>query len=158
MSNLIAGSVKELSLRKQDTELAKQSSAALSHFAGPTPDTLRLRLENPQTGMEIEATVPGVILNLLADALAQMGAGRSVTLTPLEAELSTQQAAEMMGVSRPYFIKLLEQGEIPYRKVGEQRRVLYRDLLTYLDAYQKNATAALNELAAEAQTLGLYDE
>ena len=86
-----------------------------------------------------------------------MADGHLVTLVPLQAELSTQQAAELMGVSRPYFVKLLEQGEIPFRKVGEQRRVRYQDLLRYLDEYQRTATTALAEMTAEAQALGLYE-
>jgi excisionase family DNA binding protein len=60
-----------------------------------------------------------------ADVLARMAEGKAVTLVPLHAELSTQQAAELMGMSHPYFIKLLEQGKMPFCKVGEQRRVLY---------------------------------
>lgn len=157
MSRLIAGPVKELSLKAQDTELAKRSSTAFSHFAGTEGGQLRLRLEDQQTGKEIEATVPRIVVNLLADALTQMGEGKSVTLLPLESELSTQQGAEMLGVSRPYFIKLLEQGEMPYRKVGEQRRVRFRDLMAYITAYQLAATAALDELTVEAQALGLYE-
>jgi excisionase family DNA binding protein len=76
---------------------------------------------------------------------------------PLQAELSTQQAAELMGVSRPYFVKLLEQGRIPFRKVGEQRRVRYQDLLRYLEEYQREAAAAVSEMSAEAQRLGFYE-
>ncbi len=80
-----------------------------------------------------------------------------MTLVPLKAEFSTQQAAEMIGVSRPYFIKLLEQGKIPFRKVGEQRRVRSADLSSYIRAYQQQATAALDGMAADAQALNLYE-
>ena len=80
-----------------------------------------------------------------------------MTIIPLHAELSTQQAADLLGVSRPYFVKLLEQGKIPYRKVGQQRRVCYQDLLRYIEEYRKAAKAALDEMTAEAQRLGLYE-
>ena len=109
------------------------------------------------SGEEVEARVPAAALRVFAAALAQMAEGHPVTLVPFQAELSTQQAAELMGVSRPYFVKLLEQGRIPFRKVGEQRRVRYRDLLRYLEEYQRDAAAAVSALTAEAQALGLYE-
>ena len=68
-----------------------------------------------------------------------------------------QPAAELLGVSRPYFIKLLEQGRIPFRQVGEQRCVRSNDLLDYMREYQRSAAAAAAEMTAEAQALGLYE-
>jgi excisionase family DNA binding protein len=155
MSKVIAGTVKAVTLPEKDVELAKQSSNALSQFTAPETHPLRLRLEDGQTGAQFETTVPGVFVSLLAEALVKLAAGQSVTLVPLEAEVSTQQAAEMLAVSRPYFVKLLERGEIPYRKVGGQRRVRSRDLLAYLDTYRREATAALDGIAAEMQALKL---
>lgn len=157
MTTLMTGPVKAMSIREQDAELARQSGEAINHFIGPSAEPLRLRLEDAQTGAEVEATVPRVIVSLLAEALSQMADGKSVTLILLEAEVSTQQAAEILGVSRPYFVKLLEQGDIPYRKVGEQRRVRYKDLLAYTQAYQHKATAALDEMTSEAQKMKLYE-
>lgn len=153
----MTGPVRAMSIREQDTELARQSSDAITHFVSPNEEPLRLRLEDQQTGAEVEATVPRVIVSLIAEALSQMAGGKSVSLILLEAEVSTQQAAELLGVSRPYFIKLLKQGEIPYRKVGEQRRICYKDILAYTQAYQQKATIALDEMASEAQTLKLYE-
>ena len=157
MSTLVTGPVRAMSIREQDAELARQSSDALTHFAGPNEEPLRLRLEDQQTGAEVEATVPRVIVRLIAEALSQMAGGKSVSLILLEAEVSTRQAAELLGVSRPYLVKLLERGEIPHRKVGEQRRVRYKDILAYTQAYQQKATAALDEMAAAAQHLKLYE-
>jgi excisionase family DNA binding protein len=121
------------------------------------PRRSRLRLEDPRTGKQIEATVPSVAVRVLAEVLSQMAEGNPVTLVSLQAELSTQQAADLLGVSRPYVVKLLEKGTIPFRKVGEQRRVRYRDLLRYMEEYQAQARAALDEMTAEAQRLGLYE-
>ncbi len=157
MNTYMTGPVKAMSIREQDAELARKSSDAITHFVGPNEEPLRLRLEDPQTGAEVEATVPRVVVRLIAEALAQMAGGKSVALILQEAEISTQQAAELLGVSRPYFVKLLEQGEIPYRKVGEQRRVSYSDLLAYRLAYQRKASAALDEMTAEAQKMNLYE-
>jgi excisionase family DNA binding protein len=158
MTGLLAGPAKAVSLPVQEAKIARESSAALSHLVTADTKHLTLRLKNQQTGEQIEATVPAVVMRMLAEMLSQMAEGHSITLVPLNAELSTQQCADLLGVSRPYFIKLLEQGQIPYRKVGEQRRVRYHDLLAYIEAYQKEATAALDEMAAEAQQSGLYNE
>ena len=155
MTNLIAGSVRSVTLPEQETALARSSSILLADFdvAGPP---LKMRLENSQTGQSIETTVPATAVRLLADVLARMADGQAVTLIPLHAELSTQQAADLLNVSRPYFIKLLEEGKMPFRKVGEQRRVRYQDLLVYKDASQKAANDALEEMTADAEAMGLY--
>ena len=157
MNTYMTGAAKAISLREQDAELARKSSDALMHFVGLNEEPLRLRLEDQQTGAEVEATVPRVVVQLIAEALAQMAGGKSVSLILQEAEISTQQAAELLGVSRPYFVKLLEQGEIPYHKVGEQRRVCYSDLLAYSQIYQRKATVALDEMTAQAQKMNLYE-
>ena len=72
-----------------------------------------------------------------------------------EAELTTGQAAELLGVSRPYLVRLLEEGKIPHHKVGTHRRVRARDLLAYLEASRKRGRELLDELIGEAQELGL---
>lgn len=86
-----------------------------------------------------------------------MAEGNSINLVPLNAELSTQQAADLLGVSRPYFIKLLDKENIPYRKVRGEPRMRYSDLLAYIEVYKREATATLDEMTAEAQSLGLYE-
>ena len=157
MRDLTTRPVKAVALPEEEAELARLSGDALTHFGGAEGRTLYLRLEDWQTGAQVEATVPGAVVRLLADALTQMAEGKAVTLMSLEAELSTQQAAERLGVSRPFFVKLLEQGEIPYRKVGEQRRVRGNDLAAYMETYRHRAHRALDDLAAEAQRLNLYE-
>jgi len=156
MSTLLAGSVRSVSLPEQETALARSSSSALLNFFDAADPPLTLRLENPQTGQHIETTVPATAVRVLADVLARMAEGQAVTLIPLHAELSTQQAADLLNVSRPYFIKLLEEGKMPFRKVGEQRRVRYQELLKYMEEYQKAANAALAEMTAEAEEMELY--
>ena len=155
MANLVTGSVRSVTLPEQEALLARASSNALADFDGAGPP-LTLRFENPQTGQQIETTVPAVAVWVLADALARLAEGQTVALTALHAELSTQQAADLMNVSRPYFIKILEEGKIPFRKVGQQRRVRYQDLRRYMTAYQTAANMALDEMTAEAERMGLY--
>jgi excisionase family DNA binding protein len=80
-----------------------------------------------------------------------MAAGRGVTLIPQKAELTTVQAAEILNVSRPFLIKLLESKEIPYRKVGKHRRVKMEDVMAYKDRIDKERESILDALVADAQ-------
>jgi len=95
------------------------------------------------------------LAQLLQELLGALSRGEAVRIVPLEAELTTGQAAELLGVSRPYLVRLLEEGKIPYHKVGTHRRVRARDLLAYLEASRKRGRELLDELIGEAQELGL---
>jgi excisionase family DNA binding protein len=99
--------------------------------------------------------LPAAAVELLLKVLTEMGAGNAVTLIPVHAELTTQQAAELLGVSRPFLIKLLDAGAIPYRRVGTHRRILFSDLVAYREHAKREQDAARDELAEEAQRLGL---
>jgi|GEM_PF-1168190 len=163
MTTLLAGPIHAITLPEPEQGLARSSSESLAPFLPSETlppshaEPVTLRFADPRSGQEIEATVPAAAMRVLAETLAQMGAGHPVTLVPLQAELSTQQAAELLGVSRPYFVKLLGQGRIPFRKVGEQRRVRSQDLLRYLEGYERGATAAASQMTTDAQALGLYE-
>ena len=76
-------------------------------------------------------------------------------LIPLHKEITTQEAADILGVSRPYIVKLLEQGDIPYRKLKRHRRIRFEDLMIYKERSDREMERALDELAAEAQELGM---
>ena len=101
--------------------------------------------------------MPAFALKLLAQVLSDMAQGKSVTLMPDQAELTTHQAADMLHVSRPFLIKLLDQGAIAHRKVGRHRRIRYEDLRAYLDREKAARRETLAELAAHDQEIGLYD-
>jgi excisionase family DNA binding protein len=98
-------------------------------------------------------TLPATSLRLLADILVQMGEGNAVAVLPVETELSSQQAADVLNVSRPYLVKLLEDGKLPYRSVGTRRRVLLCDVLGYKKSVADARAKVLEELAAQAQEL-----
>lgn len=99
--------------------------------------------------------IPRATFNILVQVLQQMSEGHEIAIMPLHAELTTQQAAELLNVSRPYVIGLLDSGVIPSRKVGKHRRVLIKDILAYKQDSEQLRTQQLAELTAEAQRLGL---
>jgi excisionase family DNA binding protein len=84
-----------------------------------------------------------------------MAQGHAVTLIPMHAELTTQQAADFLGVSRPFVIKEIEEGRLAARKVGTHRRVLFNDLLNYRRTLDEKADRAMDRLAELDQQLGL---
>jgi excisionase family DNA binding protein len=138
---------------EDDSRLARESSRRLAAHAGSEP-SLELRIvENGRPGEVFP--IPASALRLLLGILSQMAEGNAVTLIPHHAELTTQQAADLLGVSRPFLVRLLETGEIPYRKVGTHRRVLLRVVLEYRRRIDARRHAALDELAAQAQELGM---
>lgn len=104
---------------------------------------------------EVSLRVTPELENLLRQVLESLLQGVPVRVVPLEAELTTGEAAEILGVSRPYLVRLLEEGAIPYRKVGTHRRIRGKDLLDYLERSRQQGKDLLDQLTAEAQELGL---
>jgi excisionase family DNA binding protein len=100
--------------------------------------------------------VPREAAVLLAKILGFLASGEGVNVMPESAELTTQQAAEFLNVSRPYLIKLLESGEIPFRLVGTHRRARFRDLDEYKSRDDLKRRHAADELTQHTQDLGLY--
>ena len=92
---------------------------------------------------------------LLFEILDNMAMGKSITLIPSEAEVSTQQAADMLNVSRPHLVKLLEKGEIPFKKVGSHRRIQLKDLINYDKKIKQTRSDELDFIAEQAQDLNL---
>ena len=122
---------------------ASGGAVYLSHYVGDT-DT---RVELPASAVE-----------LLGQALSLLEAGKGVTLTPVQAELTTGQAADLLNVSRTYLIKLLEEGSIAFHKVGRHRRILREDVMRYRNVMRGKRRDALDQLAAESQAYGIgYD-
>lgn len=138
---------------KHDTDLAKVSSRLLGPVAAASGD-VSLTVADA-SGVERTVQIPASALRLLFSVLSEMARGNAVSLIPLHAEVSTQEAADILNVSRPYVVGLLEKGEIPFRKVGVQRRVLFRDLMDYKARSDVDRQTALEALARQAQDLRL---
>lgn len=139
---------------KRETELARQSRRSLAEALRKSRSAESVRLAS-NGGEEEAVEVPASALRLLVSILNEMAEGRSVAIAPFEAEITTQEAADLLNVSRPFLVGLLEAGEIPFRKVGSRRRVRLKDVLAYKRRTDKRRAATLDELVREAQRLGL---
>lgn len=135
----------------RDAELARDSRQALSRFLeGDRASSVRIRIAG-----DTDVVLPAPALRLLDQILGEMAKGNAVTLVPHHAELTTQQAADVLNVSRPHLVKLLEEGAIPHHKVGTHRRVRLEDVLAYKHAIDAKRLETLRELAELSQELGL---
>jgi excisionase family DNA binding protein len=136
-----------------DAVLAKETSRVLaSHIRNSDPMELRIPDDPSPDGM---IKLPLSAARMLVRILEEMARGNAVTLIPVHAELTTQEAAEMLNISRPSLIQLLDEGKIDYRRVGTHRRVRFEGLMKYKRAAEAARRAALEELAAYDQELGI---
>lgn len=103
-------------------------------------------------------TLPDPLYRVLVEAARQLGDGNGVSILPYSHELTTQQAADLLNVSRPHLVSLLEGGVISFHKVGTHRRVYLKDLLEYKHRRDANRGSALQAMVDEAQETAIYDE
>lgn len=139
---------------EEDATLAKKSSQTLAAYIGNKDAFHSIKVELDD-GVSQTVKIPSLAFQMLVDILGQMAKGNAVTFIPVHAELTTQEAADILNVSRPYLVGLLEGGEIPFRKVGTRRRVRYLDLLNYKNQIDALRMKALDELTAQAQELDM---
>lgn len=136
----------------QDVAIARVSGQLLSRFAREKrPLTLRVRDAEQEQPIEL----PAGAVALLMDILEAMAAGQGVTLVPENAELTTVEAASLLNVSRPFLIKLLDDGVILHRKVGKHRRIRLEDVMAYKAQDDRERDAILDQLVQEAQEQGM---
>ena len=137
---------------ESETRLAKESSRLLAPVLGDQSE-FQVQVIGEHLS-ETTLAIPATAMRLLARILAEMAQGHAVSLLPLHAELTTQEAADLLGVSRPYLVQLLERREIPFHKVGTHRRVQLRDVAAYKQRVDAARRATLEALAAYDQELG----
>ncbi|MBD3618503.1 MAG: helix-turn-helix domain-containing protein [Chromatiales bacterium] len=135
----------------ETTDLARDSATELSKLLANMPEADRARVQLDG----IELILPRDALALLRDILTEMAQGNAVTLVPRHAELTTQEAANLLNVSRPHLIKLLEEGQIPFTRTGTHRRIRYEDLIAYKAERDRQSKEAMEELARQAQELDM---
>lgn len=132
-----------------------QARAAMEALAKLDPRPAEIAIED--AGHRMHAVLPVAAVRLLQELLREMAQGHAISLVPTHAELTTQQAADAINVSRPFLVKLLETGQLPFRKVGTHRRVRYDDLMRYKHAIDARRLETLRMLTETSETLGLYD-
>lgn len=137
-----------------------EQKVAIASYDSLTAVLKELKSKNPE--IEIEETqerikIPLSALKLLGDILEAMSQGKPFSLVPFATEVTTQKAAELLGCSRPHFVKLLEDGEIEFTKVGKHRRVKFEDVLEYKKKMKAAQKQRIIEIMKSDEELGLYD-
>lgn len=141
---------KEKAPSGEDLKRAKASVEQLTELLASTrQDSFVVIID----GREIE--LPGSFASVMTEALKIIANGQQVEISSVDAEIGTQEAADLLGVSRPFLVKLLDTEKIPSRKVGVQRRVLVTDILAYREREKQQRRRVLKELAETDQELGL---
>lgn len=138
----------------QDIEAALRSSKELASLL-PKGDEGDIQFIVKKGKKEFILTIPLGAVRLLLGILTQMSEGNAVTLIPIHAELTSQEAADLLHVSRPFLVRLLENGDIPHHKVGTHRRIKLTDLMTYKKKMELESRKAREELTREAQELDM---
>lgn len=143
----------------EDQELARRGKVVLldafRRHAATGEVTARLSLDDGDGHHDVE--LPTSTARLLLRVLEYMGEGRAISLTPQDAEVSTQVAADILNVSRPFVVKLVESGEMPCRRVGTHRRLRMTDVLAKKQDMEAEYEQAARDLTAIGQELGGYD-
>ena len=139
---------RQLPPSEREAIIARTSKQLLSRYAR---EDQSLTVQVMDADHEEPIELPAGAVTLLLDSLGAMASGQGVTLIPEDAELTTVQAADILHVSRPFLIKLLEEGQIPYRRVGKHRRIRMEDVMNYKRAIDQQREAVLDQLVADAQ-------
>ena len=137
----------------QEVEQAKSSSRTLAKYLSCGRIHLKVMSEGEGEGDDL--ILPSYAIELMQSVLTEMAKGNAITVMPIHAELSTQEAANLLNVSRPHVVNLLEKGEIPFRKVGSHRRILAKEVIAYKEKVENDRLQALDELTELSQALGM---
>ncbi len=138
---------------KEDRLNAKEASRMLAPYLR-SKENLCIRIEKKGQTKELVSLPPRAV-RFLIDLLSEMARGNAVALIPIHAELTTQEAATILNVSRPFVVQLIDEKKLKARKVGSHRRILFADLIAYKQAVDADRNSALDELATQAQELDM---
>ena len=139
---------------EHDIALARESGRALSTILHTRADTQQIDIHDDKGAIRT-VRMPTSALRLLLEVLTEIGQGNAVSIIPIHAELTTQEAADVLNVSRPFLVQLLEKGDIPFHKIGTHRRIRYQDMVNYKAHIDAERRKSLDDLAAQAQELGM---
>jgi len=138
----------------REVAAATQGQRALGALLSRQRETQRIQIFDENNEAHV-VELPTSALRLLVDILSELAAGNAVKVVAIHAELTTQEAADMLNVSRPHLVKLLESGALPFHMAGKHRRVRFSDLMAYKAAQEERSAAAMEAMAAQAQALQL---
>ncbi len=139
---------------EREVRAAVQGQRALAAYLATQLETQRIQIfDDKNQAHPVE--LPTTALRLLVDILAELAEGNAVKVVPVHAELTTQEAADLLNVSRPHLVKLLEEGALPFHKTGKHRRVRFADLMRFKAERDRASEQAMEELAKQAQELGM---
>lgn len=142
--------------KARDVTLAEKASSEIRAFLSKEgKGDVLVSLTRTSEKKAVEFFLPPVIVEFLFKTLVHIADGNAVTIVPIHAELTTQEAANLLNVSRPYLIQLLEKGKIKFHKTGRHRRILFADILKYKEESKVKSRKAREELTREAQDLDL---
>ncbi|WP_278939862.1 helix-turn-helix domain-containing protein [Pseudomonas helleri] len=139
---------------EKEIAAAAASSRQLAAFITSKLETQRIELVDESQQREV-VELPTFALRLLGEILSELALGNAVKVVPIHAELTTQEGADMLNVSRPHLVKLLDNGVLPHTKTGRHRRIKFTDLMAYKEQRDRTSRDAMDELAAQAQALGM---
>ncbi len=155
MSTLPLNGFQPMLPTEAESQLATETNRRLVTYLNAKHD-LQVRIVDEKKQSEETLTIPASAARLLSNILTEMAQGNGVRLRPIHPELTTDEAAEILNVSLPFLIGLLDEGKIPSRKVGIHRRVLLTDLMDYKRKSDERCHQALDELTALTEEMGLY--
>ncbi|OTA14180.1 DNA-binding protein [Xenorhabdus vietnamensis] len=139
---------------KHERETAIRGQRELAVFLSTKLETQQITIQGTDNASH-QIELPTSALTMLIEILGELAIGNAVQIVPVQAELTTQEAANIMNISRPHMVKLLEEGQLPHHKTGRHRRVRFSDLMEYKKKRDANSLAAMQELADQAQELKL---
>ena len=139
---------------RKEQKIAQENVKILGQIAGKHKKSSKA-IEIEVSGEKEHVKIPVSAFKFLNTIMQHMAQGKAISIIPSSAEITTQQAAEMLNMSRPHVVKLLEEGELPFHKVGTHRRIKLKDLEKYRSKMEKEREEALTELARQAQELDM---
>jgi excisionase family DNA binding protein len=137
-----------------EAALARESSRTLSAYLRDDADAQQIEIRDDQ-GAAHPLRIPVSALRLLLSALREIGEGNAVGITSIHAELTTRQAADLLNVSSPFLVQLLDRGELPFHQTGTHRRVRYQDVIAYKEWIDAQRAKDLDALTEQAQALNM---
>jgi len=153
MSNITLKKLEPFIPNEKEIQMATESSRTLAGMSINKARAFEIQIDGTKEKKTIH--IPASAFKMLFTILTQMAAGNAITIIPIHAELTTQEAANLLNVSRPYFVSLLEKGKIPYRKVGTRRKILFQDFMNYKNKDDEERLKFLDKLTEQAQNLDM---